>query len=191
MIFIPGQIINILTFPGVMIHELAHQIFCRLFNVPVYEVKYFGLKRPSGYVIHERTESPLVTFFISVGPFILNTLVGALLLLPASVKMIAFDGYRTLGEDLSGNFFEFFPLALISWFGISVLMHAFPSVKDTENMVDGILKNPDTNIFAKILAAPVIGLMFLGAIGSAVWLDLGYALAVGYLLPKIAVIFIR
>lgn len=41
MLFIPGVIISIITFPGVIVHELAHQIFCYLMKIPVYEVKYF------------------------------------------------------------------------------------------------------------------------------------------------------
>jgi hypothetical protein len=30
--FIPGQLIAILTFPGVIVHEAAHQLFCRFFS---------------------------------------------------------------------------------------------------------------------------------------------------------------
>lgn len=29
MFFIPGQLIALVTFPGVIVHELAHQLFCR------------------------------------------------------------------------------------------------------------------------------------------------------------------
>ena len=41
MFVIPGFIISLVTFPGVIVHELAHQIFCMLMKVPVYDVKYF------------------------------------------------------------------------------------------------------------------------------------------------------
>ena len=38
---IPGPIIALLTFPGVIVHEFAHKLFCDIFNVPVYYVNYF------------------------------------------------------------------------------------------------------------------------------------------------------
>ncbi len=40
-----------------------------------------------------------------------------------------------------------------------------------------------------MLVLPVIGLIYAGAFGSIVWLDLGYALAVAYLLPDLVVRF--
>lgn len=33
---IPGFLISLVTFPGVMVHELAHLVFCKLTNTPVY-----------------------------------------------------------------------------------------------------------------------------------------------------------
>lgn len=53
---IPGIIISLVTFPGVIIHELAHKVFCYLFGVRVYEVVYFQVKdlsAPVGYVLHD------------------------------------------------------------------------------------------------------------------------------------------
>ena len=45
MMIIPGFIISILTFPGVIVHELAHQICCYICGIKVYEVKYFQFKK--------------------------------------------------------------------------------------------------------------------------------------------------
>lgn len=50
---IPGFLISIVTFPGVIVHEMAHQIFCRLCGVAVFDVCYFRFGNPSGYVVHE------------------------------------------------------------------------------------------------------------------------------------------
>jgi hypothetical protein len=41
MFFIPGPLIALATFPGVIVHELAHQLFCRWFRIPVLNVCYF------------------------------------------------------------------------------------------------------------------------------------------------------
>lgn len=174
---IPGFLISIITFPGVIVHELAHQVFCYLCGLRVYEVKYFQFKNPSGYVIHEATDRPGKVFLTSMGPFFVNTLLGLLIILPASIEVIAFKEYRNI-------------LSLVlAWVGFSVLMHAFPSTGDAKVMVDQILRNKKVGILPKILAAPFIGLVYVGAIGSVFWLDAIYAAAVALLLPNLLVYF--
>lgn len=173
MIIIPGFLISILTFPGVMVHEFAHQLFCRLFGVPVYEVVYFQLKNPSGFVAHEPPERPLASFMISVGPFIVNTIVGMIVVFPAAIELFQFKVYQS-------------PLNLfLGWLGVSILMHSFPSTGDAKVMIQNILKNPDVNPAVKILTSPVIGLVYLGAIGSMMWLDLLYAIFMAMVLPNL------
>lgn len=178
MLFIPGVIISIITFPGVIVHELAHQIFCYFMKIPVYEVKYFQFKNPSGYVIHERTDKPLKAFLISVGPFLINTILGIIIMSSVSIELIGF-------EDLD-NILSLF----VGWIGISILMHAFPSTVDGKGLVDSILKNKEVNILMRIITAPVIGLIYLGALGSVIWLDLIYAIGVSMVLPRILINFI-
>jgi len=48
-------------------------------KVPVFDVRYFQFKNPSGYVIHEIPKKPWQNILIGIGPFILNTVVGALI----------------------------------------------------------------------------------------------------------------
>ena len=173
--FIPGFLITVATFPGVIIHELGHQIFCMLCGLEVYDVKYFQLKNPSGYVIHQSSDQPLKIFLTSMGPFFVNTLLGILIILPASVELLVFEEYTNVLNLVLG------------WLGISILMHAFPSTGDAKVMVNRILKNPEVSLIWKILAAPFIGLIYLCAAGSFFWLDLLYAVAVGMLVPNLLV----
>lgn len=173
---IPGIIIATLTFPGVIVHELAHQLFCRLLRVPVYDVKYFQIENPCGYVIHEATDDPRKSFFIGIGPFLVNTLLGALVIAPAAVELIRF---QDLGNPLN---------LLLGWLGFSILIHAFPSTGDAQALIDQILKNKGTRLWVKILVAPVIGLIYLGALGSMVWLDFIYAIGIAMLISALLVI---
>lgn len=175
---IPGFLIAALTFPGVIVHEFAHQLFCRLFRVPVYDVVYFQMKNPSGYVAHEPTEKPLASFMISVGPFIVNTLLGMLIVFPAAVELFRFEVYQNI------------LVLLLGWLGISILMHAFPSTGDAKVMVQSIIKNPDVNLAVKAVTAPVIGLVYLGALGSMMWLDLIYAVFMAMVLPNLVLLLI-
>ncbi len=175
MFIIPGILIAILTFPGVIIHELAHRLFCRLARVPVYEVCYFQFKNPCGYVIHEAVDGPWRNLLICVGPFLLNTIIGMVILSPAAVEVIEFHNYTD-------------PLALfLCWLGVSILMHAFPSSGDAKALYTSVIKNRNVNLFAKALVLPVIGLIYAGAVGSIVWLDLLYAVGVGLLLPNLLI----
>jgi predicted small integral membrane protein len=174
---IPGILISFITFPGVIVHELAHQIFCYLCGLKVIEVKYFQFKNPCGYVVHETTDHPGKVFLTSMGPFFVNTILGLLIILPASIEVIAFKEYSN-------------PLNLVlAWLGFSILMHAFPSTGDANVMVARILKNDKVNLIPKILAAPFILLVYIGAVGSIVWLDAIYAAAVAMLLPNLIVQF--
>ncbi|MDR1674498.1 MAG: metalloprotease family protein [Oscillospiraceae bacterium] len=183
---IPGFLIAIITFPGVIVHELAHQIFCRIRRVPVYEVKYFQFANPCGYVVHEPSDNPLTTFIIAIGPFIVNTLLGALILMPVSIEIMEFGGMRfELISDVL-----FIPKLICFWLGISIVMHAFPSTGDAKVLITNIMKNSDVNIFIKILVAPFIGLIYLGAVGSIIWLDLGYAIGIAVLMPQLIALFL-
>jgi hypothetical protein len=74
MFFIPGFVISLATFPGVIVHEAAHLFFCKLFGLAVYDVCFFRVGNPAGYVIHEKTDDFRALFFVSMGPFVINTL---------------------------------------------------------------------------------------------------------------------
>lgn len=173
MLIIPGIVISVFTFPGVIMHEMAHQLFCRLLKVPVFDVRYFQFKNPSGYVIHEIPKKPWQNILIGIGPFILNTVVGALIGSAASIPVFKFNSP------------DFFDIILI-WLGISIAMHSFPSVGDAANIWKSV-KHSDTPILVKILATPLVGLIYLCAIGSVVWLDFLYGMAVALLIPNILV----
>ncbi|MGE5579459.1 MAG: DUF3267 domain-containing protein [Bacillota bacterium] len=192
MILIPGVFLSIITFPGVIVHELAHQFFCFLRRVPVYEVRYFRFKNPLGYVLHEPTDNPLSTFVISVGPFIANTLLGALIVFPVSIEMSEFGVWNWIRRGSVGfaDIVPFLPTLGVYWLGISILMHAFPSTGDAKALVSDILKNKNVSLLARVLVAPVVGLIYVGAVGSIVWLDLGYALLVSSMLPKVIGLFL-
>jgi hypothetical protein len=171
--FIPGQLIAAVTFPGVIVHEMAHQLFCRLFGLSVLDVCYFRIGNPAGYVLHEPARTPLGQIMVSVGPFLVNTVIGAVLSLPAAIQALQFE---------SGSLLDYFLL----WLGVSIAMHAFPSTGDAQVMKHAV-SSPYAPLWAKILGYPLVGLIYAGAIGKMLWLDLAYGLAVALLLPRLLV----
>ncbi|HEY3331934.1 MAG TPA: metalloprotease family protein [Capsulimonadaceae bacterium] len=168
---IPGILITLITFPGVIVHEIAHQLFCRLMRVAVFDVCYFRVGNPAGYVIHETPRTNLQHLVIGIGPFLVNSIAGALIAFPSAMAVIKFDAGGPLDY-------------VLVWLGVSIAMHAFPSTGDASSIWSG-LKDHNAPIWLKIVVAPVVALIYIGAIGSIFWLDLIYGIAVAMAGPMI------
>jgi Putative zincin peptidase len=103
-------------------HELAHQLFCRRFRIPVLNVCYFRFGNPAGFVIHEPATKSYQSVLISVGPFLVNTIIGAIFSFPAAIPVIRFG---------AGDLLDYF----LIWLGVSIAMHAIPSTGDAKSMM--------------------------------------------------------
>lgn len=164
--FIPGFVISILTFPGVIVHEFAHLLFCRIFKVAVFDVCFFQFANPAGYVLHETPRKVWHHVMIGVGPFFTNTIIGTLIAIPA---VYAFRE----SSDPSLVYY------LLFYFGVSIAMHSFPSTGDANSIWNAVYDNSENaSAGIKIIAAPILILIYLGAFGSILWLDLLYGVGV-------------
>ena len=172
---IPGFLITWLTFPGVIVHEFAHALFCRLCKVDIYEIKYiqFGVG-PAGYVVHAPTSNVNKSVLIGVGPFILNTILGGIIGAPAALPVIIL-GSRSI------------PDLVLFWLGISVAMHSFPSKGDAESI---LAEAQDVSSGKPPVGVKIVhGLIKFLSFGSMLWLDLIWAVAVVAGIPYLAVYF--
>ncbi|MGV3662403.1 MAG: metalloprotease family protein [Prosthecobacter sp.] len=169
--FIPGILVTIVTFPGVIVHETAHQLMCRLTGTPVLKVCYFQVANPAGYVMHDAPSSGWKHFLISVAPFLINTIVGLLIALPA--------GLVAAGKGEAGPLEVF-----LGWLGISVAMHAFPSVGDAASLWHAI-KAKGAPWLLRIIGFPVVLIIFVGAALSVIWFDAIYAYLICFGLPSL------
>jgi len=172
MIMIPGYLIALATFPGVIIHEAAHRFFCDIAKVPVYEVSYFRIGDPAGYVIHGPTKGLKDTFLISIGPIIVNSLLCMILTLPVTYPMIILGAQQV--DPI---------LYVIAWAGVSIGMHAFPSDQDMNIFQQEVKKAKKTLLY--YLALPFTLLVKLANLLRVVWFDLFYAIALSWILPNI------
>ena len=169
---IPGILISILTFPGVIVHEFAHLFFCKLRKVAVFEVCYFRFGNPVGYVIHENTTNFYTTFLISMGPFFVNTVLCLLICIPAYIPISFFS----IDHPLS---------YFLMWLGVSIGMHAVPSNQDAKNLYEQAKeKVKETNILA-LISFPIVGLIYLFNILRIIWADLAYGIAIGVGIPAL------
>lgn len=170
---IPGFVISIVTFPGVIVHELAHQLFCRWARVAVFDVCYFRVGNPAGYVIHEIPRTSVQHVLIGLGPFFVNTILGALIAFPAAIPVLNFN----LLDPLN---------AFLVWLSVSVAMHAFPSTGDARGIWSALFRR-SCPWWLRVLGAPVVGLIWVGALGSMFWLDALYGIGVAIALPNLLV----
>ena len=170
MFIIPGFLISIATFPGVIVHETAHLLFCRMFKVPVYSVCFYQFDNPAGYVLHGQTNDFKTTFFVSMGPFFLNTLLCVVFCSAAFLPIQVLDV-----DD---------PLAyLFYWFGLSMGMQAFPSTTDLAHIWElAPAEAKRFNVLA-IVSFPIITLLWVLNYARFFWADLWYGIAVGILGP--------
>ncbi len=170
MFFIPGWLISIATFPGVIVHEAAHFLFCRKFKLAVFDVCFFRVGNPAGYVLHEPSDDFTKVFFVGMGPFFVNT---ALCLVFCSAAFLPVWELNT--KDPLGYFFY--------WLGLSIGMQAFPSTTDMKHiwkLAPGEAKQGNA---LAILSFPVIAILYVLNLARFFWADLGYGLAVGILAP--------
>jgi hypothetical protein len=172
MFFIPGELISILTFPGIIIHEFAHMLFCKIRKVAVLDACYFRVGNPAGYVIHENSNNFTTTFLISMGPFFVNTILCLLICLPAYMPI------KFFGIDHPLSYF-------IIWLGVSIGMHAIPSNQDANNVYEQAkLEVKKMNILA-LISFPLIGFIYLFNILRIIWADLIYGIAIGIGIPAL------
>ncbi len=170
MFFIPGPVIALLTFPGVIVHETGHFFFCRLFRLAVFDVCFFRLGNPAGYVIHERTDNFKALFFVSMGPFFVNTLLCMVFCTAAFLPV-----WELKTQDPLAYFFY--------WLGLSIGMHAFPSKDDLSNIWELAPEKAKHGNLLAIVSLPLIAILYVLNYARVVWADLGYGIAVGILGP--------
>lgn len=147
MFFIPGWLIALLTFPGVMLHEWAHKFFCEQAGIRVLEVKYFQLGEDvAGYVRHDEPNSFRQSFFISFGPLLVNS--GVAIALGASAA-----------QSINGSLLQY----LLLWLAVSVGMHALPSNHDASHVMQAArIARAAGGSFLFVAAAPLIWIAVCG-----------------------------
>ncbi len=169
---IPGELVALVTFPGVIVHEAAHMLFCKLRGVAIFDVCFFRAGNPAGYVVHEEPRDFTSAFLIAVGPFIINSLLCVFFCFPAFVPVYVFD----LTDYLS---------YFLLWLGVSIGMHAFPSTQDASVLWREARKAAGSFHPLALLSFPLVIIIYAANIGSVVWLDYLYGLAIGLLLPAL------
>jgi hypothetical protein len=167
---VAGLIITCLTFPGVVVHEFAHALFCQITGTRIVKVCLFRFGNPAGYVLHERPPSTWRHILIGIGPLFVNTLLGL--------------GLGVVALPLAGSPDGPAGYLLLLWLAVSVAMHSFPSTGDAK-AIWGAVWRRDAPLLAKLVGTPLVAVIYAGAVGSFFWLDLAYGVAVAVAVPRL------
>jgi hypothetical protein len=169
-VFYSGTHYCLAHLPSVIVHEAAHLFFCKLFRLQVYNVCFFRFGNPAGYVIHEKTENFTAIFFVSMGPFVGNTVLCVLFCTAAFLPV-----WELKVTDPLAYFFY--------WLGLSIGMHSFPSTADLSNLWEVAPARAKSGNVLAIVSLPLVGILYVLNFARVVWADLGYGIAVGILGP--------
>jgi hypothetical protein len=172
MIPIPGWLVAIVTFPGVIVHEAAHFLMCRWRGIPVFDVCFFRVGNPAGYVAHAPIKDFTSNFLVCTGPFFINSLLCVAFCFPVYVPVKVFDQSDLLSY------------ALI-WLGVSIGMHAFPSTHDAANLWQAAKAELGRMNLLALLSFPLVILIYVANILSIIWFDYLYGIALGFGLPEL------
>ncbi len=157
IIWIPGAVIATITFPGVILHEMAHKFFCDRYNIPVYDVKYFAMSKHAGHVIHAHVTDSRKNAIIALAPLLINSVVCFVLLFPKILPIMMETSFVSV--------YTFSDIFLI-WVGLSCGFNALPSKTDLSN-IDKNISWPLTCIKRLVQI-----LNFLEFGGNFIWLAL-------------------
>jgi hypothetical protein len=167
---ISGPAFALLTFPGVIMHEIAHRFMCDILQIPVYDINYFsGGDTQAGHVCHYKTDNVNHDLLIGFAPLIINSLFCMLFTLPySSTLMITKAGI------------VHYPSMFLWWVGLSIGAHAFPSNHDLH---DGWIKLQETN--SSLILRSLCSIIKLLNRLSFFWVDMIYAVMLSIILPLI------
>lgn len=115
MLIIPGVLIGLLAFPGIILHEYAHKLGCNLVGIEVYECHYFRFKNPMGYILHEHPSQLYQSVVITLAPLIICYGGAAIL------ALVAFS---------FGNAITW----VLAWLSISLAINGSPSDDDLNTL---------------------------------------------------------
>lgn len=110
--------VTALLAPGIVAHEFAHELACRLLGVPVHGSAYLNPFASEAYVDHEPVETFHADAAVALAPLVVNT----------GLSLAAFAGATALAGT------ALWPLLV--WVGGTLALTAFPSHSDTDSLVE-------------------------------------------------------
>jgi hypothetical protein len=72
---------------------------------------------------------------------------------------------------------------VLGWLACAAARHAFPSTGDAQSLWRALWGRRGAGWLARLVGTPLVGVLYVGAWGAWVWLDVAYAVLCGAVLP--------
>lgn len=168
MIWIPGWLINAVTFPGIIVRMLSIHMLCDITKTEVYNVNYLR-----GRIAHGPITSTGRATLIVFAPLLINTLLCIIFMFPyASVFM--------LGSETEP------PGVALFWLGLATGMHAFPSKEFSQHLWDSV-SVPSKSRIVHGIHVLLMGVFSIVNFLKRLWFDAFYAFGIGIMVPRLLI----
>lgn len=150
-------IVKYITIAGTFLKAFFEHITCRVYEVLVEDGRYLPATEMCGHIEHEFIKTRKVSFGVCFFPFLFNLILGLIFTSLGSMNVYFLgEFYFKSGFPHLLNFFYLY-------LGISLLTNLFPQMEDALTLKE-LIYNKDTNLFIKIIAAPVFAILYCGVV---------------------------
>lgn len=177
-------IVKYLTVIGTFLQAFFEHLTCRIYEVLVEDGRYLRANELCGHIEHEIIRKRSVAFGVSFFPFLFNLILGLI-----TVSVGAVNIYY-IGEFFTRSGIVHFANFLFLWMGISCLTNLFPQWEDALFLKEEIYGAGKSNLFVKIIAAPIFGILYGGAYLQRYGLTLFTSVAFSFAVPHILAAFV-
>ena len=172
-------IVKYITLVGTFLQAFFEHLTCRVYEVLIEDGRYLRASEMCGHIEHEIIRKRSVAFGVCFFPFLFNLLIGLI-----TVSVGAVNVYY-LGEFFTSSGMVHIVNFLFLWMGISCLTDLFPQWEDALTLKEEIYGKGKSNLFVKIIAAPIFGILYGGAFLQKYGITLLTSVAFSFAMPYI------
>lgn len=147
------------TVIGTFLQGFFEHLSCRMHNVLIEDGRYLRANEMCGHVEHELIKKRSTSFGVCFFPFLFNLILGLILTSVGAINIYYLGEFFMSAKSSVPNFANF----LFLWLGISCLTNLFPQIEDVLTLKDLIYGKGSSNVFIKIIAAPIFAVLYAGA----------------------------
>ncbi len=177
-------IVKYITLIGTFLQAFFEHLTCRVYEVLIEDGRYLRPNEMCGHVEHEIIRKRSVAFGVCFFPFLFNLLVGLISVCVGAVNVYYLGEFFTTGGMV--HFMNF----LFLWMGISCLSNLFPQWEDALALKEEIYGKGKSNLFVKIIAAPIFACFYGGAFLQKYGITLLTSVAFSFAVPYILGLFV-
>lgn len=152
-------IVKYLTVVGTFTKAFFEHISLRVYAVLIEDGRYLAKSEMCGHIEHEFITNRGICFGVCFFPFLFNLILGLIFTSVGAMDILY------IGQFFTSSGVPNFVSYIFLWIGISMLTNLFPQWEDALTLKE-LIYSKESNLFVKIIAAPIFAVLYCGA-----WLE--------------------